>query len=231
MINTTKIYLVTNCYRDPNKVYIGKEKSGQRCSREYTHRCTYGEYIVFTYIDEVEGLKYKDWEPLETFYISYFKFLGFEVVNKRKKGGSGPEMCIEKTKQKISKALTGSKRTKETKTRMSNSRLGIKNSEETRHKISISNLGKKYTDEQKQKMKKPKSTSINMKVPRPALRKSVEQYDLNDNLKTIYNSITDANIALGKNPNCGDISLCCKGKKETVNGFKWKYKEDLINQV
>jgi hypothetical protein len=224
MIHTTKIYLVTNCYNDPNKVYIGKEKSGQRCSREYTHRCTYGEQIIFTYIDEVKGLDYYDWEPLETFYINYFKFLGFEVINKRKNGGSGPEMCTEETKQKISKALTGSKRAEETKIQMSNSRLGIKNSEATRRKISVSNLGKKYTDEQKQKMRKPKSTSINMKVPKPALRKSVEQYDLNDNLKTIYNSITDANIALGKNPNCGDIGRCISGKQKIAHGFQWKFK-------
>lgn len=224
MIHITKIYLVTNCYNNPNKIYIGKEKSEQRCSREYAHKSTYGKQIVFTYIDEVKGLKYKDWEPLETFYINYFKFLGFEVLNKRKKGGSGPEICSKETKQKISKALTGSKRSKETKQKMSNSRLGTKNSDKTRSKISTSNLGRKYTEEQKQKMRKPKSTSVNMRVPKPMLRKPVEQYNLAGNLKTIYDSIADANIALGKNINCGDISLCCKGKKETVNGFKWKYK-------
>jgi hypothetical protein len=37
----TKIYLVENCYGDPNKVYIGKTIN----SRELNHKKTYGKYI------------------------------------------------------------------------------------------------------------------------------------------------------------------------------------------
>lgn len=51
----TKIYLVTNCYGDPNKVYVGKEKSPQIGKRKYSHINTFGNQIKFNYIDEVIG--------------------------------------------------------------------------------------------------------------------------------------------------------------------------------
>jgi hypothetical protein len=87
MINITKIYLVENCYNDPNKVYIGKTIS----SREAAHKFTYGPNIIYSIIDEVNSLDRKDWELLETYWMEQFKTWGFEVVNKRKKGGGGLE--------------------------------------------------------------------------------------------------------------------------------------------
>jgi len=85
--NITKIYLVTNCYDDPNKVYIGKTVN----SRIYEHRQTYGKQIEYTYIDEINSINREDWEPVETYWIQQFMAWGFEVVNIRKIGGSGSE--------------------------------------------------------------------------------------------------------------------------------------------
>ena len=99
-MSITKIYLVENCYGDPNKVYIGKTKN----SREKNHKKRFGEQIEYNYIDEINSLDYKDWEPLETYWIEQFKAWGFDVLNKRKKGGSGPEYYTEEIKLKISKA-------------------------------------------------------------------------------------------------------------------------------
>lgn len=87
MIHITKIYLVTNCYDNPNKVYIGKTIS----SREAAHKRTYGANIIYTYIDEIQSINRRDWEKIETYWIEQFKQWGFEVVNKRKKGGGGLE--------------------------------------------------------------------------------------------------------------------------------------------
>ena len=101
MINITKIYLVENCYGDPNKVYIGKTKN----NRKYNHSKTYGSQITYTYIDEVNSINHSDWESLETYWIEQFKQWGFQVMNIRKKGGSGPDFQTEETKQKISKSL------------------------------------------------------------------------------------------------------------------------------
>lgn len=87
MIHITKIYLVTNCYNNSNKVYIGKTIS----SREAAHRRTYGPNITYNYIDEIQSINRKDWEKLETYWIEQFRQWGFKIVNKRKKGGGGLE--------------------------------------------------------------------------------------------------------------------------------------------
>ena len=84
----TKIYLVTNCYGDPNKIYIGKEKYPKRRKRLTDHQQTFGKDIIFTYIDEVNSLNSKDWKPLECFWIEYFRQLGFDIQNKNKVGVS-----------------------------------------------------------------------------------------------------------------------------------------------
>jgi len=85
--NITKIYLVTNCFNDPNKVYIGKTVN----TRKDNHTRTYGKQIEYTYIDEINSIHREDWEPLETYWIQQFMAWGFEVVNIKKIGGSGSE--------------------------------------------------------------------------------------------------------------------------------------------
>jgi predicted GIY-YIG superfamily endonuclease len=105
MINITSIYLIEGIDNDPNKVYIGKTKNPNR--RLIEHIQKYGSNIKYTVIDQVESLEYKEWEPLETYWIEQFKQWGFNVINTRKKGGSGSEYCTEDTKQKISNKLKG----------------------------------------------------------------------------------------------------------------------------
>jgi hypothetical protein len=99
----TKIYIVSNIDNDPNKVYIGKTKN----SREHNHRKTFGDDIVYNIIDEVESLNRNDWEPLETKWIQHYIDLEYNVVNKRKKGGSGPEYHNDESKQTQSKKMKG----------------------------------------------------------------------------------------------------------------------------
>ena len=98
----TKIYLVENIEQETNKIYIGKTIS----SRKSAHRSKYGHQITYTYIDEIDSLNHKDWEPLETYWIEQFRQWGFDVVNKRKKGGSGPEFHKEETKFNMRKPKT-----------------------------------------------------------------------------------------------------------------------------
>lgn len=99
MIHITKIYLVTNCYGDPNKIYIGKTKN----SREADHKRIFGSQIIYTYIDEINSLNHKDWEPLETYWIEQFKHWGFRVLNENK-GGGGPITHSEEVKSKMRKS-------------------------------------------------------------------------------------------------------------------------------
>jgi hypothetical protein len=121
----TFIYLVENCYGNPNTVYIGKTKN----SRKKDHKRKYGSDIIYTIIDQVDSLNQYDWEPLETFWINYFKFLGFKLMNIRQKGGNGVEFCSNKHKNKISKALKGRKNT------WHNNKKGHKRTEEQKQKL------------------------------------------------------------------------------------------------
>jgi hypothetical protein len=97
MINTTKIYLVTNIDNDPNKVYIGKTIN----SRRSQHKNKFGSQITYTYIDEIQSLDRKDWKNLESKWIKHYIDLGYNVVNKNK-GGNGPEYLNEDARNKIS---------------------------------------------------------------------------------------------------------------------------------
>jgi hypothetical protein len=102
MSNITYIYLVENCYNDPNKIYIGKTKN----SRKGNHKKTYGAQIKYTVIDSVFSLDRKYWEPLETYWIEQFKAWGFIIMNTRQKGGSGPEYLTNEQRSKIKQAQT-----------------------------------------------------------------------------------------------------------------------------
>jgi len=138
MLKKTKIYIVSNIDNNPNKIYIGKTIN----SREYNHKKIYGKNIIYTYIDEIISLNREDWEPLETKWIQHYIDLGFDVVNKRKKGGNGPEFHNKEIKEKISNILKGKKRSSKQKQTYSNSLKGRKFTPEQKLNLSISKIGK-----------------------------------------------------------------------------------------
>ena len=59
---------------------------------------------------------------------------------------------------------------------------------------------------------------------------AVDQYDLDGNYITSYNSIADAIKSLNKEVslNASHISECCNGKIRSVYGFIWRYKGDPL---
>jgi len=138
MIHTTKIYLITNCYNNPNNVYIGKTINV--INREYNHKIRFGDQIQFSIIDETD----MDWKSLESYWIEQFKHWGFNILNKNR-GGGGPEYRTEDEKSRISKSKTG-----------------YKHSEYTKHKMSLSN-SKPKPDGFGIKLRKPKSVPQNHK--------------------------------------------------------------------
>jgi hypothetical protein len=246
-MSITKIYLVTNCYNDPNKVYIGKTKN----HRESNHKKRFGEQIDYNYIDEVNSLDYKDWEPLETYWIEQFRQWGFEVLNKRKKGGSGPEYQTKITKDKISKTLVGrtykeewkiaaskpkpqgfgeKMKNKERIQKISNSnRKHYEKGSERNQKISNSLMGKKHSQETKSKLSKPKpqgfgekikSKERNQKIGK-ANSKPIIQMKENQIINQ-YESITQASLNTGIS--IGAISACLRKTSKTSGGYIWIYK-------
>jgi hypothetical protein len=205
----TKIYLVENCYGDPNKVYIGKTIN----SRESNHKKTYGDQIIYTFIDEVNSLDRKYWEPLETYWIEQFKSWGFEIVNKRKKGGMGPEFLSEEAKEKKSIAMLGKTHSKETRLKISQASKGKKRSKEIGEKISNSKKGK----------------SINLVVSSTHKNKlkyihsiPVLQYNMCGKFIKEWNSTQEA--ASFYDIYKGSICNALNGRSKSSNGFIWKYK-------
>ena len=197
-MDITKIYLVENCYGDPNKIYIGKTKINS--NRENEHRLKFGKEIIFTYIDEVDSLSKEKWKPLECFWIEYFRQLEFNIQNKNK-GGSGRDFMSEETKLKISK-----------------SNKGKICKEETKEKISKSSIGKTKSLEYKLKLSNSRK-EIPTKKATPIL-----QYDLEGNFIKEWAKIDEILKFFNKPRNNSNITSCCKGKTKTAYNYIWKYK-------
>jgi hypothetical protein len=234
----TKIYLVTNCYGDPNKVYIGKTKN----SRKNNHKKTYGSYIIYTYIDEVNSLNRKDWGPLETYWIEQFRQWGFEVINPRKKGGGGPEFQTEEAKRKIQKHVLEREYKPEWAKKISQKKMGtngypkgLKRPKEFGEKISLHpTRNKKIGEGNKGKLKpqtgiklqgipkteQHKQNISNSSKGKTRNNKPILQYDLEGNFIKEWVGRTEAKKWLGP----GDIAGCLSGKQKQAGGFIWKYK-------
>ena len=232
----TVIYLITNCYDDPNKIYIGKTKNPK--TRELEHKRIFGDQINYSYIDEVDSFDREYWMYLESYWIEQFRQWGFDIQNKNK-GGGGPSFQPQSMKDSIRKANTGNKYN-----------LGIKQSKETISKrfknmdwvrigLKISNAKKGktiFSEEWKEKMRKPKgpmSDITKIKIhksqigkPKPKTQKKIIQLDKNDVILGVWDSVTKAGIAL--NIRQGDISAVLHNKQKTAGGFKFKF--DINNE-
>jgi hypothetical protein len=140
----------------------------------------------------------------------------------------------ERLKQEYSKMLVGKKFSKETKQKISNNSKGIKKSEEAkkkmsesrkghpmytnewRKKISQGNLGRKVSTETKKIQSERKKGNTNR-------RKSVLQYDKNNNFVKEWNSAYEAALSLNKKSGAA-ITEVCNGKRKSIFGYIWKYK-------
>jgi hypothetical protein len=222
MINTTKIYLITNCYNDINKVYIGKTKN----SREADHKRIYGSQIVYTYIDEVNSLDYKDWEPLETYWIEQFRQWGFIVLNENK-GGGGPVTHSEIVKDKM----------KGPKPYLHKSVIQYSlKGDFIREWSSITEaalflnkkLGASIVENCSKKRKsaygfiwryKEDLLEENFIYQKDRYTKPINQYDLQMNFIKEWPSLTEAKKYIK-----GDIQACCSGKQKTAGNYIWRFK-------
>lgn len=220
-MDKTYIYLVENCYGSPNKVYIGKEKNNKLFTRESAHRKTYGNNIIYSYIDEVNSLNKDDWKSLETYWIHQFRTWGFDVQNKND-GGGGP---ITHSKESIEKYKIWRKDKKPA--------LGKKQSVETRLKKSKALKGRPkpegFGDEmRKVRIGKPKPKGTGEKISKALLgriskkAKIVIQSKLDGTYITEYPNTLIAGDKTNSNPST--ISKVCRGIFSQTNGFKWKYK-------
>lgn len=224
MINITYIYLIENIDNDLYKVYIGKTKNLK--SRRNSHKRTYGEYITYTVIDQIDSIDRNQWEPLESYWIRQFKCWDFNVVNQNEGGGGSSTRTIT-WGDKISKANKGKSKPSEfsdklkqsyldndVKTSMCKPRIDKSNfarTEEVKHRISKSML--------ELNIKRSSETNIQIIAK---LNKPIVQYDTSGNYIQEFKSIKQASELLKINES--GICNCCKNKQKTAKGFIFKYK-------
>ena len=208
-MNITRIYLVENCYGDPNKIYIGKTKN----SRKNNHKKTYGQNIIYTYIDEIDSLDKKYWKPLEQYWIEQFRQWGFKIMNKNK-GGGGSSFWTEEQKSNINRKI-----------KISQSNIGKHFlTQKQRNNIGNKNKNRKLTSEQidkivKAKLGKKRSKEHNLNFAKAKCKK-IHQFDKQGNFIREWSSIKEAILIY----NTG-VMACLKGKYTHSGGFIWKYKK------
>lgn len=148
------------------------------------------------------------------------------------------KLVSEETREKISKANTGQKRTDETKNKIKESKIGDKNpffgkthTEETKHKLSdasslrkgeLANMfAKKHNYQAKLKMSQKRMGRNNSNYnPTPIL-----QFDKNNNLikewPDLYSLLESGYTKRQKK----EISKACRGKIRSYAGFIWRFKK------
>jgi len=247
----TKIYLVTNCYGDPNKVYIGKTINDKR---KKDHIKNFGKDIIYSYIDEVYSLYSEDWKPLECFWIEYFRFLGFNIQNKNK-GGGGVNFCKQETKDKIRQSNSGKvygPKSDEIKLKISNKLKGrvFKKDHFDNLKKPVYRFNKigEYIDSFESVSNASRDLNISLSDISSCCRgnikssggfiwsydknsinipirkqKPVLQYDLEGIFIKQWLSINDITKFYNIKHN-SNIAACYRGICESSHGYKWKYK-------
>lgn len=163
------------------------------------------------------------------------------------KGGTHSQL----SKDKISKSKTGkhpnrdyTKISNDTKAKISNTlkkyyethknpRYGVHLSDETKEKLRQINLGKKYSQEVRDKHKRPAwNKGISMKesakqhlrevnTGKIVKRRTVGQFDLQNNLIATYISCTDVERKTGFKR--VQITKCCLNYRKSAYGYMWKY--------
>jgi hypothetical protein len=210
-----KIYLITNCFNDSNKVYIGKTKNyiGQnKNSRKNSHKKTFGKDIIYDYIDEIESSEQKDWEPLETYWIQQFRAWGFEVLNKNK-GGGGCDYHKPEAILKIKTATENREYLPEWGKKVSIATKGKKKNHPPDRGINIS----------KAKKGKPNPKLIESRTGKPHPKKGwpVTQLDKFGNIIKNWDDAPTAGAVLNIAPDL--IRTAANGKQKTAGGFKWEW--------
>ena len=206
------------------KIYIGKTTQNENV-RQSQHKNSkkndhFHNAIRYHGFDNFEYFVIQDdittemeLNELEIFYISKYetftdKTKGYNMTA----GGEGSigHVPSEKTRELMSSARTGLKRTLEQKRNMSIAQTGRKITEEHRLKISISHTGLKRSPD-------------HIKNAAEGAYKKIEQWSLDGEFIKLWNSLKEAGETMGIHR--GSISGCANGypKNKTAGKFIWKF--------
>lgn len=148
------IYILTDPTNVSTSAYIGKTEDLKQRMRMHrseahkgkkTHKCFWLRSLFrrgvespdLTVLEEMASDA--DWKEAERFWISYFRFIGLNLVNGTE-GGEGMDATPE-TRRKISIALTGKHPSEETKRKIGAASLGRRFSAESKLRMSLKRKG------------------------------------------------------------------------------------------
>lgn len=173
-------------------------------------------------IELIDVVSEENWEEEEKFYISYCRFLGFDLTN-MDEGGVGMigYRITDEVKAKMRKSRTGKPCKEETKRKISQSLKGHTLSEERRRKIANTLRGRTPIETPA----RAESTRKMIALKRSKMKR-VGQFDINWDLIKEHTSLSDA----AKMFDCSHTTLLKAingrtklGLDRTAYGYKWKY--------
>jgi hypothetical protein len=208
--------------------YIGKGKGSRASDKKMRNR--HWKFIAkkHGYTVEIVESGLQEWAAFEIeknlIALHGRMDLGLGSLVNYTDGGDGASGCVmkESTKNKISMALKGIKKSEEAKLKMSSWQIGKLVSNETRLKISLGNTGKKQTQEQKDKI----SMSCKKNTRRSGAHYRAKKV-ICKNTGVIFESVADAAkwlVSIGnKKASHTSILHVCNGRHAQSYGYVWSY--------
>lgn len=222
------------------KTRLSNHITEAKSKTSYSHRVNWLNELLdlnlIPIVNLIAVVDKEEWDIWEKFYIKLYKDLGYSLVN-GSEGGDGfipghipwnkGMQHSKETKQKIRDKRKLQNISKETRKKMSDVKKGKRPTymidgqvpDDIKEKISNKlkgntpwNKGKPFSEEVKRKMSESSKGQI------PPNRRKVKQFDMNMNFIAEYNSISDANKAVG----ITSVSRALKSKYKKAGGYIWQ---------
>ena len=156
----------------------------------------------------LEECNLDNWEERETFWISYYKDLGFNLKNIQHGGGRTEYVFTETARQNMSDAQK------------------LRWTRNMRNKKGNYVLSKEERNKRSKNAKENPNIMNNLKKGSQSCKVEVLQLSKDKKFIKKWESLSDASRAL--NINIGNISKCLKGKTQSCGGFIWEYKNQTL---
>ena len=219
-----KVYVGITHHANPNRRWGYSGQKYTHCVKFLNAIKKYGwdnfDHYVICRTDKEKA------KAIEITLIAHYKKLG--ISYNLSDGGDGAESITEANRKAISERMQKNHPMK-----------GKHHTPEARAKISEANRKRVYTEEQKEQLRKAgelgrkKMKDRGWKRSEESIKKQVEkiskpvlQLDLSGNILREFPSTRVADEYMNHGKRCNHIADVCNGKRQTANGYRWKYKEE-----